>query len=92
LDYLDRFFPEGMERVRQYFPELESAEVAQAARTWFDSVAQPRLKNTVARGRLGPLVQRVLDQNIRTATDRSEQEASEHDVQAAPDENQPPSL
>ena len=44
LSQLERFIPEGLDRVRDLIPETLAEEAANSARTWVEEVLEPSIK------------------------------------------------
>lgn len=47
LNYVERFIPEGLEKVRDLLPESIAEEATAQARTWVEDVLEPRLREGV---------------------------------------------
>jgi hypothetical protein len=47
LDYLERLFPNGVNKVKDALPEGVADEAAAAARKWVEGVLEPKLKQSV---------------------------------------------
>ncbi|MBV9282334.1 MAG: hypothetical protein JOZ41_19810, partial [Chloroflexi bacterium] len=66
LGYLEQLVPEGLETVRKALPELTSEETISQAKTWFETVVEPKLKegldNVVSQSRVGSFLKDVLRQ------------------------------
>jgi hypothetical protein len=58
LAYLDVVIPGGAERVRELLPEGAADEAAAAAKTWLDSVLEPRLKEGMENFRVNAIESR----------------------------------